>query len=101
MSSQPDINSITDPHIVGSFSFKSKTLNGKASRIETYIYSNEVVVINKVVVSTEDLTNAGFTLIRQYKWFGLYSERIILLKKSLMTVFSGFNLLEKQNFISS
>jgi hypothetical protein len=80
---------IAKPNVVCCFSFKSKTVDGRAARIETIVYDNDVVIINKVVVSTEDLTKYRFRLIRQYKWFGVYEERISLLKNSLLNVCHG------------
>lgn len=77
------------PHVVGCFSFKSKTKDGRAARIETLVYDDDTVIISKFVVSTEDLTKQRFKLIRQYKWFAIYEERICLLKESLLAVAGG------------
>lgn len=75
--------------IICCFSFKSKTKNGKAARIETIVYSDDTVIISKFVVSTEDLSKHGFRLVRKLKWFSIYEERICLLKESLFAVVGG------------
>ena len=75
--------------IIKSFSFKSKTVDGNAGRIEVIHYSNGAVIVNKIITSKDN--PFGFKVIREFCGYLVLSERIGLKKETIDIINYGLN----------
>ena len=86
MKSEQVLDSIAEgrPTPKRKYSFKSKTLEGTAAKWEIIEYSDDTIMICKIVIAKEEVP--GYRLFRSFKWCKVLTEQILIKKSSLFTI---------------